>query len=126
MREDYYAGLEDRYFLTFEQAKKQKLAIDFANAPPAPPPNKLGITVVDTVKLEDVVPYIDWVSSRSILASFLFYKQRLTLYRICILRTHSSKHGNSVAVIPIADIPKSLTTRPLGLKLENCSMMLRL
>lgn len=63
MREDYYAGLEDRYFLTFEQAKKQKFVIDFDDAPPASSPNKLGITVVDDVKLEDVVPYIDWVSS---------------------------------------------------------------
>ena len=62
MREDYYAGLEDRYFLSFDQAKKQKLIIDFADDPPAPPPTKLGITVVDDVKLEDVVPYIDWVS----------------------------------------------------------------
>jgi len=62
MREDYYAGLEDRYFLTFEQAKKQKLVIDFDDTPPAPRPNKLGVTVVDNVKLEDVVPYIDWVS----------------------------------------------------------------
>jgi 5-methyltetrahydrofolate--homocysteine methyltransferase len=62
MREDYYAGLEDRYFLTFEQAKAQKRKIDFDDAPPAPTPNKLGITVIDSVKLADVVPYIDWVS----------------------------------------------------------------
>jgi 5-methyltetrahydrofolate--homocysteine methyltransferase len=62
MREDYYAGLEDRYFLTFEQAKEQKIKIDFDNHPPAPVPNKLGVTVIDTVKIADVVPYIDWVS----------------------------------------------------------------
>ncbi|KAL7540864.1 hypothetical protein ACHAXR_010431, partial [Thalassiosira sp. AJA248-18] len=60
MREDYYAGLEDRYFLTFDQAKEQKFAIDFDEVPPAAAPNKLGVTVIDDVKLEDVVPYIDW------------------------------------------------------------------
>jgi 5-methyltetrahydrofolate--homocysteine methyltransferase len=60
MREDYYAGLEDRYFLTFEQAKEQKFVIDFNDTPPAPTPNKLGITLIDDVNLEDVVPYIDW------------------------------------------------------------------
>jgi 5-methyltetrahydrofolate--homocysteine methyltransferase len=61
IREDYYAGLEDRYFLTFDQAKEQKFVIDFNRSPPAPAPNKLGITVVDSVKISDVVPYIDWV-----------------------------------------------------------------
>jgi 5-methyltetrahydrofolate--homocysteine methyltransferase len=60
MREDYYAGLEDRYFLTYDQAKEQKLVIDFDATPPAPTPNKIGVTVIDDVSLEDVVPYIDW------------------------------------------------------------------
>ena len=60
MREDYYAGLEDRYFLDFPQAKEQKLVIDFDATPPAPPPNKMGVTVIDSVTIEDVVPYIDW------------------------------------------------------------------
>lgn len=64
MREDYYAGLEDRYFLTYDQAKEQKLKIDFDAAPPAAAPNKVGVTVIDSVSLEDVVPYIDWVSPR--------------------------------------------------------------
>jgi len=60
LREDYYAGLEDRYFLTFDQAKQQKLVIDFDSAPPAPVPKKLGVTVIDQVTLADLVPYIDW------------------------------------------------------------------
>ena len=34
MREDYYAGLEDRYFLTCEKAKEQKFVIDFNSVPP--------------------------------------------------------------------------------------------
>ena len=61
MREDYYAGLEDRYFLTFDQAKEQKFKIDFEQSPPAPAPAKMGISVIDSVKIADVVPYIDWV-----------------------------------------------------------------
>merc|ERR1711966_289319 len=60
MREDYYAGLEDRNFLTFEEAKNQKKVIDFDALPPAPVPNKLGITVIDSVKIADVISYIDW------------------------------------------------------------------
>ena len=62
MREDYYAGLEDRYFLTFDQAKEHKLVIDFDAVPPAPAPNKPGVTLIDNVTLEDIVPYMDWVS----------------------------------------------------------------
>ena len=60
MREDYYAGLEDRYFLTYEQAKEQKLKINFDESPPAPVPKKPGVTVIDSVSIQDIVPYIDW------------------------------------------------------------------
>jgi len=60
MREDYYAGLEDRNFLSFDEAKNEKKVIDFDAVPPAPVPNKLGITVIDSVKLADVISYIDW------------------------------------------------------------------
>merc|ERR1712176_1088818 len=60
MREDYYAGLEDHNFLSFDEAKDAKKVIDFDAVPPAPVPNKLGITVIDSVKLADVVSYIDW------------------------------------------------------------------
>jgi 5-methyltetrahydrofolate--homocysteine methyltransferase len=60
MREDYYAGLEDRYFLTFEKAKEAKFKIDFDAAPPAPAPKQLGVSLIESVKVSDVVPYIDW------------------------------------------------------------------
>ena len=76
MREDYYAGLEDRNFLTFEEAKKKNKNIDYDAVPPAPVPNKLGMTVIDSVKLADVIPYIDWVRivafARIILRTILF------------------------------------------------------
>lgn len=128
MREDYYAGLEDRYFLTFDQAKQQKTAIDFDAVPPAPTPNKLGVTVIDYVTLEDVVPYIDWVS-------FVYYVNlcgtglpnlthpRPILLIFLFIRILSSKHGSFEAVIPIADTLKSSTTKLLVLKLRNCLMM---
>ena len=60
LRDDYYAGLEDRYFLSFEKAKEQKLLIDFTERSPAPAPHQLGVTLIDSVKLTDVVPFIDW------------------------------------------------------------------
>ena len=61
MREDYYAGLQDRYFLTFEKSKEQKVVIDFDSVPPVTAPKKLGIASIESVSLEDIVPYIDWV-----------------------------------------------------------------
>ena len=60
MREDYYDGLEDRNFLTFEEAKASKFDIDFDKFPPQPPPRKTGVTVIDSTSLEDILPYIDW------------------------------------------------------------------
>jgi 5-methyltetrahydrofolate--homocysteine methyltransferase len=60
LREDYYAGLEDRYFLAFDKANAQKMQIDFVEHPPAPAPITLGVTVIDSIKVADIVPYIDW------------------------------------------------------------------
>ena len=51
-----------KQFYQKAEAKKEKKVIDFDASPPAPVPNKIGITVIDSVKLSDVVPYIDWVS----------------------------------------------------------------
>ncbi len=57
VREDYLSGKKERQFLAFADAR--------AHAPqykPAPLklPNKLGITLLDNVRLGDLVPYIDW------------------------------------------------------------------
>jgi len=60
MREDYYAGLEDRHFLTFNEAKKYKLNIDFDSTPPAAAPNTSGVNLIDDVLVEDIVNFIDW------------------------------------------------------------------
>ena len=59
LREEHYAGLEDRRFLTFEKARSKKLEIDFAACPPPPAPKMLGTYAV-TYALEDVIPFIDW------------------------------------------------------------------
>ena len=61
MIEDYYAGLQDRYFLTFEKAKEKKFVIDFDSVSPVTALKKLGITSIDYVSLDYIVPYIDWV-----------------------------------------------------------------
>ena len=60
LREDYYAGLEDRYYLTYEQAKGQKFKIDFDLNPPACAPKQVGVTVMDQTTIADIVKYIDW------------------------------------------------------------------
>jgi 5-methyltetrahydrofolate--homocysteine methyltransferase len=60
MREDHYASLEDRVFLTLEKAQSKKLEIDFKADPVAPVPKKMGVTPCVDYSLEDVIPYIDW------------------------------------------------------------------
>ena len=122
MREDYYAGLEDRYFLTFDQSKKQKLVIDFDATPPAPAPKTIGVTVIDNISLADVVPYMDWVSLNELFSccvTELFFNYTLLQQH----RILSSKRGNSEAVTRTEVIPKSLTIKLLVPKQRNYSMM---
>jgi 5-methyltetrahydrofolate--homocysteine methyltransferase len=85
MREDYYAGLEDRYYLTFDQAKSQRFNIDFERFPPAPTPRKLGRTVIDQVKIADIVPYIDWVSKSNCLSVGVAFRICYCFYQNLIL-----------------------------------------
>eukprot|EP00981_Chlorochromonas_danica_P005364 scaffold1084_cov250-Ochromonas_danica.AAC.15 len=59
LREDYFASLENKAFLTFKDAKEKKFKIDFVANPPVAVPRKLGVHVIDN-ELSDVVPYIDW------------------------------------------------------------------
>ena len=126
MREDYYAGLEDRYFLSFEQAKEQKTTIDFDTSPPAPAPNKMGITVIDSVKLSDVIPYIDWVR-RSILpccVSFCFNVFSLKFVSYC--RTHFFRPGSFAVDTQTEVTPKFSMTKLSELKLGSYLTMLKL
>ena len=60
MREEHYASLEDRVYVPIDKAISKRFQIDFNECPPAPKPNKLGVTVCDKYTIEEVVPYIDW------------------------------------------------------------------
>jgi 5-methyltetrahydrofolate--homocysteine methyltransferase len=59
LREDHYASLENRSFLSYEKAKAKGLRIDFANDSPASKPNHLGVQVVEK-SIREVIPFIDW------------------------------------------------------------------
>merc|ERR1711968_301587 len=59
LREDHYASLENRAYLSIEDAIKCRKVIDFVNCPPVCRPNQVGSTIVE-MSLEDVVPYFDW------------------------------------------------------------------
>ncbi|KAJ9465371.1 Methionine synthase [Diplonema papillatum] len=59
LREEYWAGIRDRKYLTLEQARAKKLKIDFVQSPPAKKPAFLGHKTYE-YELESVVPFIDW------------------------------------------------------------------
>ena len=92
--------MEDHYFLTFEQAKAAKIKIDFDAILPVPAPKILGTTVIDTVTIADIVPYIEWNP---------FFKL-----------------GSFEVVTPIMDTQRFLMMQQLVWKPRNCLMMLRL
>lgn len=61
LREEHYAGQEERNYLSFEKAQSKGLKIDFVQRPPVPAPHKLGVTVTTgKYELDDVLDYIDW------------------------------------------------------------------
>lgn len=61
LREEHYAGLEERKYVTIAEAREKKIDLDFCGAePPASAPNKLGVTVFADYPLQDVLDYIDW------------------------------------------------------------------
>jgi len=57
LRDEYYASLEDRKYLTLAQAVAKRRDVDATRIAPAPA--SLGAKVV-VEALEDVVPFIDW------------------------------------------------------------------
>jgi 5-methyltetrahydrofolate--homocysteine methyltransferase len=83
MREEFYAGLEDRKYLTLAEAQKKALAIDWA-APGAraPCPKQLGVRTWTDFPLEEVVPYIDWNP---------FFQVRVRRWWLTPTGTHSSR-----------------------------------
>jgi 5-methyltetrahydrofolate--homocysteine methyltransferase len=59
LREDHYASLENRCYLSHKEAINKRLKIDFINDPPAPAPRKLGTHLIHK-DVTAVLPYIDW------------------------------------------------------------------
>lgn len=61
MREEHYASLEERKFLTLQQTRDKAMRIDWKNRPTMPiTPSFLGVRTYNNVPLDDLVPYIDW------------------------------------------------------------------
>lgn len=58
LREGYLNRSRDKNFLTIEQARANKLKLDWENFTPVKP-NFIGSKTIE-VDLEDLVPYIDW------------------------------------------------------------------
>jgi len=61
MRDEFYAGLEDRKYLALKEAASKKAVVDWS-APENKPvtPKLIGTKVYDDYPLEEVLPYIDW------------------------------------------------------------------
>ena len=57
IRNDYLTGKKERVFLSLADARAKSPLLKPA---PVKVPNKLGITLLDKVRLGDLVPYIDW------------------------------------------------------------------
>merc|ERR1719201_2374655 len=59
MREDHYASLASRKFVSLEKAREKMLAVDWkAHTPPKP--KLLGTKVFNDYPLAELLPYIDW------------------------------------------------------------------
>lgn len=58
LREGYLSRSRDKNFLSIEEARKNKLQLDWTNFTPVKP-NTIGTKVID-VKLGELVDYIDW------------------------------------------------------------------
>lgn len=59
LREEHYAGLEDRKFLSLADTRAKKPVIDWTSVKPTVPAS-LGNTVLLDVDIQSLVPYIDW------------------------------------------------------------------
>merc|ERR1712070_1031936 len=61
LRDDFYAGLEDRHYLSIKEAEEKRLKVDWSLPEHAPvKPNVIGTKVYKDFPIEDVVRAIDW------------------------------------------------------------------
>ncbi len=58
LREDYLNRSRDKNFLTIEQARTNKIKLDWDNFTPVKP-SIIGMQTIE-VEMETLVPYIDW------------------------------------------------------------------
>merc|ERR1712060_128395 len=59
LREDHYAGLASRKFLSLEKARAAKLKVEWGAAE-IPTPKTLGIQTFEDYDLKELLPFIDW------------------------------------------------------------------
>ena len=61
MRDEFFAGLEDRKYLTLAEARQKKLELNWKDPAQAPAkPATLGVTVYADVPISEVTDFIDW------------------------------------------------------------------
>lgn len=99
LREEHYAGQEERHYLTFDKAREKGLKIDFRGRPPAPAPRQLGVTVVKgKYELSDVLEYIDWNPFFQVRTRLLAHTCNCTLH-IVHIRVHVRTRLYSILVL---------------------------
>ncbi|MCB0320702.1 MAG: B12-binding domain-containing protein, partial [Bdellovibrionales bacterium] len=59
IRTDHFAREKQREYCSLEEARKNRLKIDFMEHPPIKP-KSLGVTVIDNAPLDVIAEYIDW------------------------------------------------------------------
>lgn len=58
MREEHYASLEERKFLTLQQCREKAMSIDWKSRPTMPiAPTFLGLRTYNNIPLDDLVSY---------------------------------------------------------------------
>ena len=62
LREEFYAGLEDRKYLSLDKAREKAMNVPWKEAVDLKPvrPNVVGTKVLDNIAIEDVIHAIDW------------------------------------------------------------------
>jgi 5-methyltetrahydrofolate--homocysteine methyltransferase len=61
LRDDFYAGLEDRHYLTIEDAQSKKMQVDWSLPENLPhKPNCIGTKIYKNFPIEEVLHAIDW------------------------------------------------------------------
>ena len=59
LRKDYYASQGEKQFKTLEEARQNKLRIDWNKYTPTVP-KEMGIITIENQDLNELLPYIDW------------------------------------------------------------------